>query len=244
MPLSGQPRNAVPSCTPSAPRVSAAAIPRPSMTPPACSTGSATCVDDWRARARPRRPGRARTTRGTSPGGRPPRSPARRSRRFPPRSSATASSTVVAVPRITQPASLTCSRGGMPKVKLNTGTRSSATTASCSSTRPGGGSGGGASGSGSPSSAPEGREHGVHRRDRVRIDDGLGERREEVDRRRADPSAAARRRWRRAARPVRAGRPRASRARPRSRRRRPARASCSPPPSGPARSGASSRGAQ
>ena len=34
---------------------------------------------------------------------------------------------------------------------------------------------------GQPQLGPEGREHGVHRRDRAWIDDGLGERREEVD---------------------------------------------------------------
>ena len=74
----------------------------------------------------------------------------------PSRSSSTASATVVAVPRTTLPASLICSKGRTPNVKLNTGTRSSATTASCASTSPGGGADRASCGSGRPSSARSG----------------------------------------------------------------------------------------
>ena len=89
---------------------------------------------------------------GTCRGGRPPRRPARRPRRRRAPRAPRPRPAVVAVPRTMHPVSLTASRGGRPKVKLKTGTRSSATTAIWSSTVKGGG-GTGASGGGSPSSS-------------------------------------------------------------------------------------------
>ena len=154
-PASGHPRNAVPSWMPSAPSASAAAMPRPSMIPPARSTGTETRSTIRGTSATP-------PTTASSNGPRkvprcPPASPDwATTASTPSRSSSTASATVVAVPRITLPASLAASSDSVPNVKLNTGTRSSATTASCASTRPGGGVEGTSCGSDRPSSARSG----------------------------------------------------------------------------------------
>src|SRR5882762_5477873 len=147
VPASGQRRKAVPKETALAPRARAAAKPRPSMTPPAAITGtrtaSATCGTSARV---PISAGSA--SRSKVPRWPPASAPWAQMKSTPACSSARASATVVAVPMVRIPdfrQASSISRGGMPKVKLKTGTRSSSSTGKASRrpTEVAGGPGGG-----------------------------------------------------------------------------------------------------
>ena len=98
-------RNAEPIWTPSAPRASAAAMPRASAMPPAATTGARTSsATTATSGSVPTSESSARSA-GTRRGARRPRRPRRRSTSTPASSSATASSGVVAVPSVTIPRS-------------------------------------------------------------------------------------------------------------------------------------------
>ena len=95
------------------------------MMPPEATTGTRTastiCGTSASVPIMPASNARSRTGPQTCRDGHPPRCPARRRSRCPARSSAMASSTVVAVPARQQPRALTLSRaaaGSMPNVKL------------------------------------------------------------------------------------------------------------------------------
>ena len=124
-------------------------MPRPSPIPPAATTGTVTASADL-GHERGETDGTVLEGADTSRGDLPLRRPGRPRRRTPARSSAVASSRVVAVPIRTTPSRP--SSGGIPKVKLSTGTRSSATTWSWSPPSSSG-AGGAAGNCGSPSRA-------------------------------------------------------------------------------------------
>jgi hypothetical protein len=138
-PDSSQARNAVPICTPSASRASAATTPRASAIPHAVTTGtwttSATCGTGEKVPVSDSSDDRKKEPRC------PPASkPEATTTSTPASCRATASSGVVAVPIVTIPCirhSSRTSRGGMPKVKLKAGTFASRTTRTWSSKRVG-----------------------------------------------------------------------------------------------------------
>ena len=130
MPDSGHARKAVPICTACAPSACAAAMPRPSMMPPAAITGMSTAsthcgtsarVPTWLAVKSPRNVPRW-----------PPASvPLAHTASAPTRAQARASATVVAVPTTRQPAACrraTWAASKMPKVKLATAGRRATST--------------------------------------------------------------------------------------------------------------------
>src|SRR6266851_1979485 len=131
VPASGQRRKAVPSCAAPAPSARAATTPRPSMMPPAAITGTRTAsIICGTSAITPMSAGFA--SRSNVPWCPPASAPCAQMASTPASSSARASATVDAVPTVTMFAFLHASsipRGGMPKVKLKTGTRSSSTTA-------------------------------------------------------------------------------------------------------------------
>ena len=132
-PLSGQGRNIVPSCAALAPATSTAATSRPCDSPPVATSGTSTAADTLRSNGS--RPVWSTPSFAKLPRCAPASWPCTHSPSAPAATARRASSAEVTVTSTSEPCRLTSattSLSGQPKVKLTTGTCSSASRASLS----------------------------------------------------------------------------------------------------------------